>query len=121
MIKVVAFFGAAVGAVYAEPGAGNIWTGLLLPALFLVCVAFLFWFQGFAVLGLGAASWYFMDLAGGDWFSAGLLPLAFGACLVYFLWWFGFNLCSGFSDWNAQASAGNGSPEAGGGDGGGDA
>lgn len=94
MIRVAAFIGAALGTVYAEPGADGLWSGYLLPALFILCLAYLFWLQGFVVLVLGALSWYFMDLGDGDWFTAGVLPVLFGALLFYFLWWLALGLAA---------------------------
>lgn len=87
MIRFVAFFLAAFAAVYAEPGSQDFWRGYALPGMFVLCLVYVFWWQGFVVLALGALSWHFMDTAGGSWLTAGLLPMGFGACVVYFCWW----------------------------------
>lgn len=105
MMRAAAFLCAAVGVVYADPGADHWWRGGVLPLLLVASVAYLFWFQGFVALGFGVVSWYFMDIAAGSWLTAGLLPLLFGACLVYFTWWLGLGLWAAPSQWNADISA----------------
>lgn len=113
MIRVVAFIGAALGTVYAEPGATDLWAGYVLPAMFVLSLAYLFWLQGFVALVLGALSWYYMDLSGGDWFTAGALPLLFGALLVYFLWWLGLSLSAAASErWDRRSDAVHGGARA---------
>lgn len=119
MVGFVAFFFAAFAVVYAEPGSGTFWTGYALPALFVASVAYLFWWQGFVVLALATASWWFMDIAAGSWFTAGVLPLAFGACLVYFLWWLAVTVAGGGTQLPiAPPDADGGAIDAGVGDGG---
>lgn len=108
MIRLMAFLGAAVGAVYADPGAAGWLRGFVLPLLFVVCLAHLFWFQGFVVLALSAVSWYFMDVVAGNWFTAGVLPLLFGVLVFYFLWWLGLSLAAASGAWNEGSEATDG-------------
>ena len=91
MDKFVALFLIAVGAVYSDTDSGELISGRLFPAAFILGIAYLFWFKGLVAIIAGSTAAYFSDLSGNSIIESLLLPCFALICLGYLIWWSGAN------------------------------
>ena len=87
MDKYFALLIGAYGLIYADLDSQSFWNGFVLPAAFVISLAYLFWFKGFLILCVAAATFYYIDFGSESLFFALLLPFFFGANVVYFAYW----------------------------------
>ena len=84
------------GFVYADFGADNLWTGVALPAVAVVGLAYLFWFRGFVAIAVGAVAFYLTDVESESLIRAVLMPIVVGLAAIYLSWWARMQLWADF-------------------------
>jgi hypothetical protein len=89
MNKFIAIFCAVVGAAYSDLDSNELVGSRLFPAVFILAVAYLFWFKGLVAIVAGAIAFHFSDFAGNAILESLLLPIFSLLCLGYVLWWAG--------------------------------
>lgn len=117
MDRFTAFVLLAIGLIYGDLDADNLFHRLVLPAVVLGSLLYLFWYKAFLALAGAAVCYHFMDIESQSIISGGLMPLLFGICVMLFLLWSGLgNLTSGIG---GSGDGGGFFGDGGGGDGGG--
>ena len=91
MDKFIALFCIAVGAVYSDTDSSELVSGRLFPAVFILGVAYLFWFKGLVAIVAGTTGIYFSDLSSNSALESILLPIFDLLCFGYLIWWAGAN------------------------------
>jgi hypothetical protein len=113
--KVTAVVLLAIGLIYSDLDANNLFFGMVLPAVVIGCLLYLFWYKAFLALAGATLCYHFMDLESMSLIRGGLLPLLFGIFVMLFLLWSGLGALNGGSDGGFFDGFGGGD---GGGDGG---
>ncbi|MCH9638874.1 MAG: hypothetical protein K0U40_05210 [Betaproteobacteria bacterium] len=87
MDKFIALFSVALGAVYSDLGAEDLFGKFLFPLLFIAGIAYLFWFKGLLAITFGSVAAYYSDISSTSIMQSILLPLFIVFCMLYLLFW----------------------------------
>lgn len=87
MIRCFVALVGAYGFIYGELGAPDLWHGLFLPGVFVLCVMYLFWFKGFVAIAIGLAAYQMTEIEGQSVLRSIIAPLIVAICIIYLAWW----------------------------------
>ena len=91
MKKFIGLFIIAIGAVYSDLDSNDLISGRLFPAVFVLGLAYLFWFKGFVAIVAGVIGFHFSEFDSKSLVESVLLPIFSLFCLGYVIWWAGIN------------------------------